>query len=407
MDGNSTHLNLHFSKEGINRFINDYMMQYSQHKITTDSYDITLKKSWNTDLNIHTSESSSSVIVEIPMDFTFYKKAGLFSVEGLGSVSICVEIAYDILPDLSYTTKSSLLDYKWTQKPIVHLGTFNLPIEILSDCIIHFMKDGVLSKLDQVIKEHIDLRSLIKKQWKQYATNYQLYLNPSIYFNAELHQITSQHLKAKKTHLKLYMYFDMDIKISDNPIEVSQDFNPKFLWEDAILEDYHQEAQVEFSYHSLAKIILSKISGKEFGGKKVILESVHIHKGDNIEIKANMTSPLEGIITISCLPVLDNVSQMIDLKNLDVNVDANNVIFRLASPVIESAITKKLKESLPLDLTLFMDTYIKKIPEIQLLGNRISLIPSLNRTKIESIQFDQHNINVLLSIENMEIGVIA
>ncbi len=407
MGDNNIHFNLHVSKEEINKFIDEYIQQYNQHKITADSYEITLKKPENSNLNIHTSDCSSSVIIEIPLDFTFYKRAGLFSVEGDGSISVCVEVAYDILPDLTYTTTSSLLNYKWLQKPIVHLGTFNMPAEILGDVIIHFMKDNVLSKLDEVIKGKLDLKALLAKQWQQYATNFTLYHNPKLYFNAQLNKIISHHLKSDKTHLNLDLFFDIDVKISDNPVDINTPFNPTFVWKDVLFKDYYQEAFAEFTYKTIANMALSEINGLEFGGKKVILDSINIVNSKNIQIKANLLSPIEGMITIVCHPVFDKATQMVQLQNLDVKVNANNLIYKMVSPVIESTITKKIHENTPLNLKNFMDSYIKKIPEIQIFNNRISLIPKLSTTKIDNIQFLENSLMVQLTIEKMEVDVVV
>ncbi|MCZ2100855.1 MAG: DUF4403 family protein [Chitinophagales bacterium] len=406
-NNNHIHINLHISKEGINQFLNDYMQQYSQHKIESESYEITLNKSKSTDLNIQASENAPSVIVDIPLDFTFYKKAGLFSVEGEGGISVRVEIAYDIHADLSYSTKCTLLDHQWTQKPIVHLGTLNIPVEILSDCIIHFMKEGVLTKLDDVIQEQLDLKAMIQAQWLQYASNFLLLLNPKVYFNADLKRITSLYLKSDSTHLNLDLYFGMDIKLSDRPLDILPEFNPKFGWMTEQVQHSIQEVHGAFSYKSLAKLILSEINEREIGGKKIFLDSIHIAKSAHLEIKANMDSPFEGIITITCIPVLDADTQKIDLKDLHVKVSANNIIYRMASPIIESGILKKLQEVLPFALSPIADTYIKKVPTIQLFNNRISLIPSLKTTKLESFQLHEDHLSLIMLIDNPEVGIVA
>lgn len=407
MDGNNTHFNLRFSKEIIYQFINDYIQQYSQHKIVTESYEITLKKTNNTDFKIHTSDCSSSIIAELPIDFIFYRKAGLFSVEGEGAISVSIEIAYDIKENLDYTTKSTLLDYKWLQKPIVHLGTLTIPFETLSDYIIHFMKDNILSKIDTAIKENLNLKALIINQWQQYATDFLVYTNPKVYFNAILNKIISRHLKSDKTHLTLDIHFDIDIRFSDKPTGIIQDFNPVFVWDDNQPDNDCQRAEAVFSYNSIADILLKNIDGKDIGGKNIRLDSVHIRKTDILEIKANLREPIDGIITITGRPDFIQSTHSIDVKNVDVNVHANNVIYKLASPLIESAIRKKILENTPVDLTKLLDPYLKNIPVIQVLSNRISLLPSMSKTRVEAIEFGNNSLSFSIIIQNMEVNITA
>ncbi len=402
---NSIHINLNVSKAGINQFIHEYMEQFSLNKIETDNYEITLKKSENVLFDVHASETSRAISLDIPMDFTFYKKAGLFSVEGEGGITASVEIHYDIHPDLSISTKSTLLNYQWTQKPKVHLGTLNIPVETLSDCIIHFMKERVLSMLDQAISEKIDLKSLIHDQWQQYASNFILHLNPKMYFNAALNNIISQYLKSDQTHLNLELFFDLDISITDRPLDILPEFNPVFSWKQGDSQAHHLYARGSFSYKSLSKMLISAFNEMEIGGKKVLIDSILISKRNQIEIKANITAPIEGIITLTCTPDIDVETQKVDLKYLDIQVSAGNIIYRMASPMIEKTIIKKIQESLPFDLGQIMDTYTKKIPAIRVFDNRIALIPKLHKTSIESIEFHDDLLEMLIRINNMEVDV--
>ncbi len=405
MGENNIHIKLRISKVQINKFFDDYLTQYSQQKITAESYEITLNKPENTSINIHTSANSSKLFLDIPLKFAFLKSAGLFSVEGEGAIMANIEIEYNILPDLSLSTSSTFLNYNWLQKPIVHLGNLNIPAEMLGDVIIHFMKDNLLTKFDNAIQENLDIKALLTEQWIQYATNYQLNQNPDLFLNARLNQITSRYLISDDTHLTLNLDVDMDLKISDKQTDIVPEFNPKFVWNNHYIKACFQDVFVELSYKKIAKIIISQLDGKEFGGKQVLLDSVHITKQSNLEIKASMTSPMTGLITIVCLPVFSKSTQMITLDNLDVNVKANNIIYKLVSPVLESAFTKKIQDLMPLNLTSFIEIFIKKVPKIQILNDQISIIPTFSTPYIESLGLLEDYIELCINIRDIEIEV--
>ncbi len=94
MQDNNILIDFKLSKSKLNQYIQEGIDQYHDTKITMDGYEIHLKKSDNQLTNI--SARQKSVFADITVAFTFLKNAGLFSVEGEGSISVQLEIKCDI-----------------------------------------------------------------------------------------------------------------------------------------------------------------------------------------------------------------------------------------------------------------------------------------------------------------------
>ncbi|KXK38510.1 MAG: DUF4403 family protein [Saprospiraceae bacterium] len=402
---NGIHIDINISKDKINQILTAFLNGKEHHTFTSESYDFTITKSSIEDICLHCA--SKSLMVELPVDFKFYKKAGLFSVDGEGKIYLNVEIEYNIDEQLNFSTNSKLLDYKWQKPPIIHLGSLNIPVEMLSHIIIHYMEQSVLNSLDKYIHDKVDLRSLIMKKWKQYADNYKIVNKPIVYFNGELKNIITGPLRSNKSQLHLDIWLDVGIRISDTPSMQEDNFQPRFIWKEKYESANNQKAVAEFSYEGLARMIKNELNGKELGGKTFDIESVFIRNDEKMEVTADIHEPVKGQLKISFIPVLDKESQKIDIQDLKTEVVAENIIYKLTSPLIEKIITSRLQSIFPLDISMYMDQFVKKIPTFQFFENNISLIPSMTKTKIENANFGTSSLIVDIILENTELDVVV
>ena len=161
MQENSILIDFKFSKEKLDTFIQGIMDEHLDQTINTEGFEIHLKKSSGT--NVRINARIKSVFADVPLAFVFVKKAGLFSIEGEGSILANMEIQCDIDQNFGLTTKTILHGYQWKDAPKIHLGDMSLPIETISNCIIEYMKQSMLEKLDKRLAETSDIKNIINQ----------------------------------------------------------------------------------------------------------------------------------------------------------------------------------------------------------------------------------------------------
>lgn len=405
MQDNNILIDFRFSKSKLNTYLQEAIDQYANTKITTDDFDIVIKKTETQIININARQKS--VFADIPISFIFAKSAGLFSIEGEGSILVQLEIICEIDQNFGLKTTTKLLGYQWNKGPILHVGQLNIPIETLSNCVIHYLQDSLMEKLDKRLAETADIKKVINEQLKQYATNFPVNKKPDLYFNGQLLQVQSGLFREDENDIHLDLWLEFSGKISDEPLKFDIASEPNFYWADVIPTKNSQLLDIEISYPGLAKMIITAINGKEIGGKKFELESIHIRNTDQLEIKANMIDPIKGIITITCKPYLDKTSQKLNLETFDIDIDASNIIYKLSSPIIEKIISNKIQTLLPFDPSPYFASFLAKSPQINLLDNKISLIPSFSKLMIDQLNFTANGLHCSIVLEDAELDVIV
>lgn len=405
MQDNNILIDFKLSKSKLNQYIQEGIDQYHDTKITMDGYEIHLKKSDNQLTNI--SARQKSVFADITVAFTFLKNAGLFSVEGEGSISVQLEIKCDIDQNFGLKTTTLLHAYQWEKSPILHVGQLNIPIETLSSCVLNYLKDSLTEKLDKRLSETADIKKIINEQLQQYATNFPVNKKPDLFFNGQLLQVQSGLFREDENEIHLDIWLEISGKISDQPIKFVVTSEPTFYWVDTVLTKNSQHLDIEISYQGLAKMMMTAINGQEIGGKNFELESVNIRNTDRLEIKANMLEPIKGIITLTCAPFLDRETQKLSLGSFKIDIDASNFIYKISSPIIEKIISNKIMAIMPFDPAPYLKTFLAKSPQISLLDNKISLIPSFSQLLLDQLSFTPNCVLCNITLEDAELDVIV
>ncbi len=405
MNDNNLFLDFKISKSKINAFIHEELKKLLVEKIEVSGYMIQLKQVENN--NITVNVKSRSIIVNAPVNFGFTKSAGLFSIEGEGTIKICLEVACQVDEDFLLTTKSTLVSHDWIESPKVTLGQLTIPVETLSDCVIKYVKEDTLEKLDKKIASDINLNEILIKYLNEYGINYPIYKKPDLYFNFQLLQIQSDVFREDENDIHVHMWLEILSKVSDLPVQFEQNQAPKFFWTEEKTESKLQKIDIELSYKGIAKMIISELNGQELGGKSFEIESIHMRMTSSLEIKANLLQPIKGLITITCLPTLDIQQQHIDLENLDIDIDAQNIIYKLSSPIIERIIRTKIQSVLPIKPAETLSKYIAKIPNVHVHHNLITLYPHVSKATIETLNFGQQSINCTLLLGDAEVDIVV
>lgn len=400
---NNVFIDFTISKKKLNTYFSASLQNYNGKKISADGIDFILKNVSDQLISLHVQQKT--LFITLPISFEFIKNAGLFSIEGEGNIRIHLEVLCEINASFELKTTTTLASFDWLVPPIIHLGQWDMPIETLSNCIIHFIKSSMMESIDEKISNNIDFKSLIRDQMQQHATNYLISQKPHLYFNAILHQITCDFLKEDDDYIYIDMWVEFSAKISDQMVQFEVISDPSFYWLDNKIPKNAQNIEVEISLTGIAKLIQSELNGKTIGGKRFEVESIFIRNTSFLEIKAHLIDPIKGILTITCQPKLVYNLPFIDVDGIKVDMVADNIIYKLSSPIIEKVIENKLEALFPFDPSVYLDQYINHIPQIHLFDNQIALAPKVSALRIEKWAFTDQSLIISLMVDNTLIEV--
>jgi ABC-type siderophore export system fused ATPase/permease subunit len=107
------------------------------------------------------------------------------------------------------------------------------------------------------------------------------------------------------------------------------------------------------------------------------------------------------------MPTLDIELQQIDLMDLDIDINAQNFIYKLSSPIIERIIRSKIQSVLPIKPAETLSKFISKIPTVHIHQNLITLYPHVSKATIETLHFSQQSINCTLLLGDAEVDIVV
>jgi hypothetical protein len=405
MSNNNIFLDFKLSKSKIGHFLREQIDIAAQNKLHVDGFNIILGNVINE--NIHISVRQKTILAEVPLAFTFIKSAGLFSIEGEGSIRINLEMTVDFDQQFGLQTKSVLQHFEWIKDPVLHLGELNIPIETLSNCIINYMKENTLEKIDDSIVKLVDIKKIIHEQIQNYGYNYRIHTKPDLFFNVQLLQVQSDVFHEDEDNIHLDIWVEIISKISDAQVKFEIKSDPDFYWIDKIPEKNNHKIEVELTYFGIARALMNEFNGLEIGGKTFELESVHIRKTATLEIKASMLAPIKGIITVTCNPYLNQAEQKLYADDVQIDIDAANFIYKISSPIIEKIIRAKINALLPFDPAPFFADFIKKIPTVSLWDNQLSFYPKVHQIILENLSFNDQHLMCTVLLTDAELDIVA
>jgi hypothetical protein len=403
MSDNRIQVDARLSKSNINKYLNTALNKYSNHKISIDGFEIIISKSDNETFALNASQKT--VFCIIPVHFKFIKPAGLFTIEGEGHLNIHLAIQCDIDSQFNLSTHTSLTDYSWISVPVIHVGDINVPIETITNCLIKHFKDEVLIKLDQNIAETVKLLTYIDDTLNLYGRNYQIYKKPDLYLNAQINKIQSDIFKESENDIQLKLWVEMDCGINDDPLSHIPTSLPSFAWHKVIANDHHQHIDVLISYAGIAKIFAAELNGSELGGKKFNVTGIYIRKTDFVELKVHLLEPIKGIATIRFIPRFDREDQKIYADHISIDIHADHILYRISSPVIEKIILSRIESMLPIDLLPFLKKMTDNIPDIKLMQDSVTVVPSFQNLAIDDIQTTSDGAKCILKLQNPKVNI--
>ena len=397
-------IDMKVSKLGLIRFFTQFLQKWDERTIQIDGYELKITEPKLNDFKI--SVKGKTIRAGIPVDFDFIKKAGLFSIEGEGHIFAELEIDFDILSDLSFKTDSSLTGHHWIDSPVLKIGTLDIPVETLSNCIIGYMKEKMLDKLDNYLSENVDVQKLIAQQINSYGYNYLISQKPPLYFNLTIDQLLAGKISEDDQDIHIDLWMEITAKITDVIQQFEPGIQPDFIWIDDLPHTHSLNVDIVLSYYGLSKLIMQSLNGADIGGKTFDIESIHIRNTNYMEITAIIREPVKGMVTITGQPYFDQSDHTIHVKDLKVDIEAKNILYKLSSPIIEKILYKKLDALFPFNVAPFFLKYFKNIPAFTFFENRVSLQPEIKSAHLNNVNFQEQQMIITIHLENAEMGVV-
>ena len=358
---------------------------------------------------IQVTARKKSIYLDLPLNVSIAKPNGLFSIEAKGTILLNVTITTDISTQLDLSTNTAIDGWKWLVEPKVKVGVLNIPVSPLANLVMNRIDDKLTTQIDASVAEKIDFQRLINQKLAALIDSKKISESPELYLRAQLEGIDSPGFREYTDKIELPLYLNIENQISTE-YQVSSDWDvPPFRWIDNDPLEHSQDVNISLKYDKLEEIVRSKIDGLVVGGKTLKSDQVNITHEDQLDIKVNITSPIESTLTVTGTPIIE--SGKVQLENLDVDMQTPSIIYKMTAPIIEKLIRSDIEDKFPIDLQEILRNQIRlglatanKLPYLDL---KIDA----NEAQLSDVVFTDTHLNakivakeveVALSVEHME-----
>ena len=106
---------------------------------------------------------------QLPLEIHVLRPSGLFTVEGLGKVSMTFQSELSFDKALNLHTQTELINHNWIEKPQLKLGSLSMSVETLIDMIINHTESILIGKIDRAVEESLSIKDVIENQFDNFV----------------------------------------------------------------------------------------------------------------------------------------------------------------------------------------------------------------------------------------------
>lgn len=395
-----------FELSASNQFLSDLFEEaldeaVSSEPLEVNSVEIILKRIGEAELR----PDNKSIHIYLPLNIQLKRPAGLFTVEGSGSINLHLVVNFDIDSNMQLSAKSDLLTHEWLEKPILEIGALNIPVETLINLVLKHHESIITAKIDASLKEFSDLNAMLVRGLdlaKQSINNQDLKGND---FELTLQNVSLVEPIVKDGKVKLNGFLKPNIGINTkthlDPERISFDW----ISQEVLKEDSSMQIDIELPYDLLKDELKEALQGMEVGGKNFEVKSIEISGGDLLLINLEIDDPIKAQIFVQGVPIYNEIEGVLIMNDIDVKVNPANFIYKLTAPLVNRFIENKMSDFFPLEVNQKLGEVVRsKIPsEIIIPKGKINVVHE--KVIIDSLNFAKDRLIGKASVSNLNVAV--
>ena len=373
----------------------------SSEPLEVNSVEIILKRIGEANLR----PEGKSIHIFLPLNIQLRRPAGLFTVEGSGSINLHLVVDYDIDSNLQLKAKSDLITHEWLEKPVLEIGALNIPVETLVNMVIKHHESIITAKIDASLKEVSDLHTfLVKGVEKAHESINNQDLKGS-HFELQLSGVSLVEPIINNGVVQLNGFLAPKIEINTNTALRTDKVAFDWIDNQVLKQDSSMRVDIEMPYDLLKNEMKEALQGMEVGGKYFDVRSIAITGGEWLCIDLVIDDPIKAQVFVKGKPVYNEIEGVLFVSNLNVDVNPANFIYKLTAPLVNRFIENKMEEFFPLEVNQKLGEVVKsKIPsEVSIPNGMVNI--HHKSVHIESLAFTQERIIGQARIDNLKVEI--
>ncbi len=344
------------------------------------------------------------ITTNLPIAVSFIKNAALFTVQGHGKLNVELKTIFDVNPSFHLTTKSSIQDHTWIEKPVIDFGSLDVTVEKLIDLVLAHYNEMIASSIDKSIKDTLDLNSLVQKaitqmHYKLKSFNFKglnLYIEPSELLLEPLD--TQDKFFRARGSLRSEVAF-----ATDNPLE---DKGILLRWVESLLSDNTTYILFDITEKIISDLLCEFVNKQQYGGQNLVCDACTVDfKPSSIAIKLKLIKPIEGIVTLKGSPRYSDTDSKLYIDDLDISLKASNFIYKLTAPLVNKFLASSIKENLPIDVDGLIKSQLLSYYKGNTVIDGMQISHAISSVNLAELKFNEDSVSALMKINESELSL--
>ena len=345
------------------------------------------------DGRIEIQADTSQLNYQLPLRVDLKYNAGFTTVEGKGKILLDFQTKYNIDPDWSIQTFTSLSTYDWIEKPKIRVAGINLNIGFLGNLIVDNTKKVITRTIDELIKDNLMLNERISEIWDQLQSPILLSEEYSTWLIANPKDIGMSPIMTNNRSIVSSIHVETRpaVFIGPEPQTVGTTLLPvpSFKFTPQQTDEFELRISAEVTYEEAERLAKVEMQGEtyDYGSRTFTVEDIKLYgQNDKLIINTQLSGSYTGNIYLEGTPVYDERENTIKIDDLKYTLKTKNFLFKTAGWLLKSTFKNRIQDTLDFYLETNLEEAKNQFKQ-QLAGysitNGVQLNGDLNQLQIQ------------------------
>ena len=353
--------------------------------------------------DVSTQLEGKSLTVAVPLKIDLRRSAGLFTVEGSGSISVRLKLNYELNRDLQLRCKSELLAHEWIEKPTLDIGALNIPVETVVNLVLNHYESILTAKIDQAVNENGNLMPYVHQaiQSIESQINAAIPLDNTVDMQLDQLSILSPRTAGEQVHMEGSLRFGLSVQHKG---KVKNDQLPTVEWVAELPAEVPVGVSIALGYSEIARQMVERLTEVDMGGRKVAVTDVDISFDKLLKVMLELEEPIKGQVLVSGMPTYDKNTEVFEVADIEVKVKPSNFIYKMTAPLVNKFVEGKIEEFLPIAIGEIIKQKLEELPaQIDLPEGTIR--PAVREVRIEDLICTDKEIEAYVTVAGLEVAL--
>ena len=340
----------------------------------------------------------------VPLKIWIKKGIGPASIEAQGAIGLHFKTRFEIEEDWTVLSSSEVGEFEWHEKPVIKLGLFNMPVELIASNILKKSSAKIAGRIDKKIQENFNLRLLVRKAWQHLKDPILLSREHSLWLSILPRSVKMTPLKGigEKIHCTLSLTALLNISLGRQPDSIVLPAMPSCQWADEADEDFDLHLKILVSYEHASQLAQEYAKKQPFGppGNTVQVEALNlIPQGEQLKVEVHTSGAIDTEVLLHARPVFHPDKNELRIETSDLELAKSNFVLRGLMRLLKGTVLRQLEERLRFPLTerldMLKDQFSRRLESYEL-ASEVFLDGQLEELSLRAIDLQEDAFRLLV-----------